>query len=99
MQGNKYKVTEPDLYVFNLITPSGRWGSQQAEIVMQEFGIPFVPILNVCTLPKTVEEMLYTAHGDSAIGDTIREGLVCRTPDGRQSFKAVDPLFLIKYNE
>jgi hypothetical protein len=33
------------------------------------------------------------------LGNTIREGLVIRSLDGKTSFKAVDPLFLIKYNE
>ncbi len=39
------------------------------------------------------------AHGQSAIGDTLREGIVFRAQDGGQSFKAVDPLFLIQYDE
>lgn len=50
-------------------------------------------------LPDTVNEVLEYAHGESAIGNTIREGIVFRSKDGKQSFKAVDPLFLIKYNE
>lgn len=31
--------------------------------------------------------------------DFLREGVVCRTLDGQRSFKAVDPEFLIKYDE
>lgn len=100
VQGNKYKVTEPDLYVFNLIYPTGRIGSVAGRDIVEQYGLKWVPIVNEETeLPKTVPEMLELAHGESALGNTIREGLVCRTPDGRQSFKAVDPEFLIKYNE
>lgn len=32
VQGNKYKVDKPDLYVFNLLTPDGRLGSQKLRI-------------------------------------------------------------------
>lgn len=47
----------------------------------------------------TVDECLEYAHGESQLGNTIREGIVFRSQDGKQSFKAVDPLFLLKYNE
>lgn len=99
VQGNKYKLTEPDLYVFNLILPSGRIGSVTASQLIRAWDMKFVPIVGITTLPKTVPEMLEMAHGESALGNTIREGLVCRTQDGKKSFKAVDPLFLIKYGE
>lgn len=100
VQGNKYKVTEPDLYVFNFITSrDGRWATGDGEALLVPLGFKWVPIIGVKYLPKTVEEMLEMAHGESAIGDTLREGLVCRTLDGKQSFKAVDPEFLIHYGE
>lgn len=99
VQGNKYKVDEPDLYIFNLIMDGNRMGTLSAEKDVLEMNLKMVPILGVVELPKTVPEMLDMAHGESALGNTIREGLVCRSLDGKQSFKAVDPLFLIKYNE
>jgi hypothetical protein len=101
VQGNKYKVTEPDLFVFNLIVPTGRVPSVEAsDVIINDWGMKFVPILAASEhLPKTVPEMLEMAHGNSALGHTIREGVVCRSMDGKRSFKAVDPLFLIKYNE
>ena len=99
VQGNKYKVTEPDLFVFNFILPTGRIGSNKAAKIINGMGMKFVPIIGTMELPKTVPEMLDFAHGDSVLGNTIREGVVCRSVDGKQSFKAVDPLFLIKYNE
>lgn len=50
-------------------------------------------------LPDTVNEVLDYAHGESMLGSTLREGIVFRSKDGKQSFKAVDPLFLLKYDE
>lgn len=100
IQGNKYKVSEPDLYVFNLLYPDGRAGSVIAQKICEEQGLKFVPILQTeYTLPDTVQEVLDYAHGKSKIGDTFREGIVFRSEDGRRSFKAVDPLFLMKYDE
>ena len=104
IQKNKYKVTEPALYVFNLLWPDGilgtwrRQDSVSAAYTLKNLGLNFVPIVDTeLTLPDTVDEVLAMAHGPSRIGDTIREGLVFRSMDGQKSFKAVDPDFLIKY--
>lgn len=100
VQSNKYKVDKPDLYVFNVIYPTGRISSLMAKKLCESLGLKFVPIISDgMLLPQTVEECLNFAHGKSAIGNTLREGVVFRAMDGKQSFKAVDPLFLIKYNE
>ena len=82
-----------------MITPYGREGSLDGKKVIETYGMKWVPIVSPgATLPSTVSDMLELAHGESALGNTIREGLVCRTLDGKHSFKAVDPLFLIKYD-
>ena len=100
IQKNKYKLEDTDLYVFNLIYPEGREASTTAKFAMANYGMKFVPIIDTnVRLPKTVHEVLEMAHGDSVLGNTIREGIVFRSQDGRLSFKAVDPLFLMKYNE
>ena len=101
VQGNKYKVTEPDLYVFNLIYPSGRVGSVEAKKIVGEYGLQFVPIIDEAADIKgmTVSEVLDYATGKSQLYDTLREGIVFRSLDGKQSFKAVSPEFLIKHNE
>lgn len=101
VQGNKYKVTEPDLYVFNVIYPWGRLDSLSAKEIMDRCGLKFVPILQkkVSLKGKTVADILNIATGRSALYDTLREGIVYRSIDGKQSFKAVSPEFLIKYNE
>lgn len=100
VQGNKYKVNDADFYAFNLIYPTGRIDSLTAKDICSEYGISFVPILAAhYVLPDTVNEVLEYAHGQSMIGDTLREGIVFRSINGKQSFKAVDPQFLLKYNE
>lgn len=100
VQGNKYHVTEADLYVFNLIYPTGRLGSEIAKNICEQHGLKFVPIVNTnVTLPNTVNEILdYVTH-DSVLYPTLREGSVFRSKDGKLSFKAVSPDFLIKHNE
>ena len=100
VQGNKYGLSKPDLYVFNFITSrDGRWSSADGKRLMESYGLNWVPIVGVGLLPKTVDGMLEIAHGPSQISDILREGLVCRSLDGRQSFKAVDPEFLIHWGE
>ena len=99
IQGNKYNLKEYDLYVFNVGTQMWRLDSVRAKRVCVGRGMNFVPILGKMRLPETVDEVLQYAHGKSAIGDTLREGVVFRSLDGRESFKAVDPLYLIKYDE
>ncbi len=101
VQGNKYKVTEPDLYVFNLIYPSGRVGSVEAKKIVGEYGLKFVPIIDESVNLKgmSVADVLRYATGKSQLYDTLREGIVFRSLDGKQSFKAVSPEFLIKHGE
>ena len=102
VQGNKYKLTEPRLFAFNLIdSASGRHGSTFAAGLLETRGIDFVPILGTNRqLPETVDEMVAMADGKSVINrDVIREGLVVRSADGSISFKAVSNAYLLKYKE
>jgi len=101
VQGNKYKVTEADLYVFNVVYPEGRLGSLEAKKMVEKHGLKFVPVLeeNVKIKGMSVTEVLEYATGKSALYDTLREGIVFRTKDGTQSFKAVSPDFLMKHGE
>lgn len=102
IQKNKYNFGSCDLYVFNLITPLGRMDSESAEGIMRQFDMKFVPIVDRhYVLPDTVKEVLDFAHGQSMIANdpTSREGIVFRSKDGKQSFKAVDPLFLMEHDE
>lgn len=101
VQKNQYHVTEPDLYVFNVIYPTGRMNSLDAKDLMEKHGLKFVPIVDKTVSLKgmTVNEVLDYATGKSALYDTLREGIVFRSLDGNLSFKAVSPEFLIKNGE
>ena len=58
-----------------------------------------VPIVDTdFYLPETCDELLVKAHGESKVDGGWREGLVFRSEDGAQSFKAVDPEYLVKYH-
>lgn len=100
IQKNKYNVKDYSLFVFNVITPDGRLPSVTAEFQCAKHGLPFVPIIEEnIVLPDSVKEILDYVHGESKLHPTLREGIVFRSNDGKKSFKAVDPLFLLKHNE
>lgn len=100
IQNNKYGLKDPEFYVFNLIYPTGRVSSLKAKSICENKGLNFVPIISEhYVLPDSVDEVLDYATGPSALADILREGIVFRSADGKQSFKAVSPEFLLKWNE
>ena len=100
VQGNKYKVEEPDLYVFNLIYPEGKVDSLKGERILREYGLKWCPLIDDSfTLLDSVNEMLEYATGESELYKTLREGLVFRSSAHNISFKSVSPTFLIKHDE
>lgn len=100
VQNRNYSLEGHDFVGFNLIDSKvGRWGSVEAAAAMTEYAIPWVPILDKeYHLSGTVDELLEFATGKSVIDGLPREGIVFRTLDGKQSFKAVSNEFLLKYH-
>lgn len=100
IQKREYSLKEHNFMGFNFITSAeGRWDSRRASKLMMEFGIPWVPIVDEnFILPDTVDELLTIATGDSVVDGGMREGLVFRSQDGVQSFKAVSNEFLLKFH-
>lgn len=100
IQKREYSLKEHNFMGFNFITSAeGRWDSKRASKLMMEFGIPWVPIVDEnFILPDTVDELLTIATGDSVVDGGMREGLVFRSQDGVQSFKAVSNEFLLKFH-
>ena len=99
IQKNKYKIKGHDLYVFNLIINGERIDSVKAREIVGEYGMKFVPILDVnFNLLNTVDEMIAYADGKSMLYDTLREGVVIRNYDKNISFKCISNKFLIKHN-
>ena len=100
IQKRDYSLLGHDFVGFNFITSKdGRWNSKQAAAFVGQYGIPWVPILdNNFILPDTVEELLAIATDRSVVDGDMREGIVLRSQDGSQSFKAVSNEFLMKYH-
>ena len=101
IQKRDYSLAGHDFMGFNFITSlSGRWNSVEASELMFKYGIPWVPIVDKNFIfPDTVEELLTIATDASVVDGGMREGLVFRSQDGAQSFKAVSNEFLMKYHQ
>ena len=99
VQGNPLKLEEDDLYLFNFIDSKlGRYGSEEGKEIVASWGMKWVPILGIDTLPDNMEEMKNRAHGNSVINENVlREGIVYRSLDGQMSFKNVDREYLLNH--
>lgn len=101
IQKREYGYTDHHLAGFNFITSTeGRWNSVKAAEFMEQYNIPWVPILREdYILPDTIEELRAFVHSEgSCIDGEMKEGIVFRSQDGTKSFKCVDPEFLVKYH-
>ena len=110
IQGNKYKLPNASLRVFNVIDLSKR-ELFDFEMMRDEIGrmaLESVPYLETITLDHTVDELVKMAEAKSVLSNSVeREGIVLRPYQeeydsiigGRLSFKAINPKFLLKYDE
>lgn len=98
---------EHRLAVFNVIyCEKGKQPIRMNPIEMTAFvkeyginGLMSVPVVDTCfKLPESCDELLQIAEGTSQIDGKEREGLVFRSLDGVDSFKAVSNSFLMKYH-
>lgn len=102
IQKRDYGMKDHGLRAFNLIySDCGRIGTLEMKEILDRIGIPSVPIISEgMTLPGTIEELRKFVHSaPSAIDGKMKEGIVFRTQDGTESFKCVDPEFLLKYHQ
>lgn len=99
IQGNPYKMTGRELYVFNLIINGERTSTIDMAEWCNEYGLNHVPILDTnYILPDTMEEMKECAEGMSVINPQVkREGIVYRSQDGKNSFKNVSNSYILKH--
>ena len=72
--------------------------------ICRQLELDFVPILmNPFILNHTVKELVKLSEGNSLVNTNIfREGLVFRSINGgkqKESFKVINPNFLLKYAE
>ena len=110
VQSNKYKLEGNRLYVFNVYNISEHKYLEHEE--MQKFceslQLTYVPPLGQITLNHTVEELVELSKGYTVLNpeQIWREGIVVRgikeeviEKYGRFSFKAINPNFLLKYED
>ena len=101
VQKRDYGMKDHEIRVFNLLySDCGRIGTLEMKKLMEELGVPAVPIISEgMTLPSTIEELREFVHSaPSLIDGGMKEGIVFRTLDGAESFKCVDPEFLVRYH-
>lgn len=105
IQNRDYGMNYHDFMAFNLIFgyKNGevqRFNPLEMSTILTWYDIPCVPVVHDCyVLPTTCQELLdYAADDISRIDGGMREGIVLRTKDGKQSFKAVSNEFLMKYH-
>lgn len=101
VQQRDYHMDNVDFKAFNLIfgykdgTTKRLNPKEMTEILTNTYNIPCVPILDEhFKLPNSIDEMVAYADGDSVIDGDYREGVVLRTADGVNSFKAVSNYYL-----
>ena len=105
VQQRDYHMETIDFKAFNLIFgfedgTTQRMNPRRMTDILKEYNIPCVPILDEhFKLPNSIDEMVAYADGDSIIDGDYREGVVLRTADGVNSFKAVSNTYLLKKGE
>jgi hypothetical protein len=112
VQGNKYGITEPTMWVFNIIDHERNYHYNYNELYnfCIKHNLECVPLLQqepkiaTCKLSKlgsTVQELVEFSKGKSVLADIPREGVVIRCiENGKKllSFKVINPDFLLKYD-
>ncbi len=110
IQKNKYALKEVTLRFFNAFDISAHryLDSADTAALLAEMGLESVPQLGTLVLNHTVDELVAFSEGTSVLNPNVqREGVVLRPPveesdadiGGRLSFKAINPKFLLKYDE
>lgn len=103
VQGNKAKLTELQLFVFNVVDVPSRQGLSFDNLVnwCQKVGLPMVPIAQVGNSfeHESIKQVLSDAEGFYPGTKNQREGLVFRSQDQKISFKAINNEFLLQNKE
>lgn len=110
IQGNKYELKEVTLRAFNVLNVDSYRLLDRDEMAeaLNAIGIEEVPRLGEIVLDHSIDELVAMAEGTSVLNPKIqREGLVLRPRaeeqdeaiGGRLSFKAINPKFLLKWDD
>ena len=110
IQKNKYALRGVTLRVFSLLNVDAYRLVDHAEALdhLAQAGLEPVPQIGTLVLDHSVDALVAFAEGTSILNPKIqREGVVLRplaeeqdeTVGGRLSFKAINPKFLLKFDE
>lgn len=108
VQGNKYGIKEPTMWVFNIIDHEKNYHYNLQEMMMfcNKYNLlhvfPLRMSVKLSELGSTVQELVEFSRGKSVLADIPREGVVVRCiENGKKvlSFKVINPDFLLKYSE
>ena len=110
IQKNKYELPAVTLYVFNVLNVETYQLVDHATMLqaLTEMQINVVPQLGTIVLDHSVDALIAFSEGTSVLNPKVqREGVVLRPLveeheaelGGRLSFKAINPKFLLKYDE
>lgn len=108
IQGNKYNIKEPTMWIFNIIDHKNNYyfDYKEMEAFCIKYNLNYVPLvatykIYLKDLGSTVQEFVEFSKGKSIINPKIdREGVVIRCiENGKKllSFKVINPEFLLKY--
>lgn len=104
VQRRDYGLKGHDMAIFNIIWvykdgSQRRLNPTQGKDCAAVYDLPYVPVIGQMKLGTSCEEVLeYAGRYPSRIDGGMREGLVFRSLDGVQSFKAVNNEYLLKYH-
>lgn len=111
IQGNKYKLTETDIRVFNVYSIEEQ--KYLPISICDILGVQTVPVLQMFELPNEIDTLVEMSKGNSQLANVPREGIVIRPLEeikeyelvpgklvaNRFSFKVINPEFSLKYEE
>lgn len=111
VQGNKYGITEPTMWVFNVINHNYKQNYHYNYEEIKTFcnmnnvnltPVPLIGKFKLSELGSTVQELVEFSKGQSVLSNIQREGVVIRcVENGKKifSFKVINPDFLLKYDQ
>lgn len=107
VQGNKYKLEESKMWVFNIIDHGKNYLYDYDEMVefCEKHNLDYVSLITKCKISdigNSVNDFIEYSKGKSVLANIPREGVVIRsTINGQKmlSFKVVNPDFLLKYED
>lgn len=100
IQNNIYKLTDHDLYVFDVFDiKTGKYYTSNKRVELcRQLKINHVPVLATESIKnKTVQDVISMADGFSQLNKKVRrEGIVFKSVNSHHHFKSVSPQYLLK---